>query len=84
MEEKARKLMVRYQHKCPLIKASFHGIIEFLAKDATTEEIVRAAIWRTWRVKRDVGGVVTDGEVESKVLFSFSVLAFRKATRDLG
>jgi hypothetical protein len=73
------KIVVRDHDQSPLIKASFHRMIEFLAEDTRSIEGVSTAMRGIWRAELDIWRVVGDGKVENEILGSFRVLLLRKA-----
>jgi hypothetical protein len=73
------KIVVRDHDQSPLIKASFHRMIKFLAEDTRSIKGVSTAMRGIWRAELYIWRVVRDGKIESEILGSFRVLLLRKA-----
>ena len=76
-----QKVVMGYENKGPLVEASLHGVIELLPEDAGGVEGVCTAIGSTWRRYVDIWRSICNGEVEGKIINSFSVLLLREAIK---
>lgn len=68
-----------YHDQCSLIEAPFHGIVELLSKDTRAIERIGTSMRCIWRTESDVGGIVSDCEVEGQIFSRLRVLLLRKA-----